>query len=84
MFSIWAIRTVAEGAEILMGIKGGTMEWQAEKGVMIFEPSSLFDRVNKRLEVMADLFNPEAEEEENNNKEVNGNGEKTPPSSDKT
>lgn len=74
-FSVWAIQKVSEGAEILMGVKAGSMEWQAEKGAMFFEPSSLFDRVNKRLEVLAKLANSEEEPEDDHGELENGNGE---------
>jgi lon-related putative ATP-dependent protease len=63
-FHIWAIQKVEEGVEILMGLKAGKIEWRADKGKMHFEPSSVFDRVNKRLKRMADIANGEEEEEE--------------------
>lgn len=63
-FNIWAIETLEEGVEILMGLKAGKMEWRSDKGEMHFEAASVFDRVNKRLMRLADIANGEEEGEE--------------------
>src|SRR5690606_1113337 len=63
-FHIWGIHNIEEGIEILTGIKAGETSWDAESGTMSFEKGTVFFKVNKRLEQMADILAQADGEEE--------------------
>lgn len=62
-FHIWAIENIAEGIEILTGMKAGQGVWNREKGQMEFEPDTVFYRVNEELERMTNYMKSMKSEE---------------------
>ena len=55
-FHIWVVETIAEGFEILTGVKSGTVTFDRDKGTLLFEAGSSFDRINSRLEQMTKVL----------------------------
>lgn len=52
-FHIWSVRTIGEGIELLTGLKAGK---SADPEKTRFEPDSVFDRVDKRLEEFCQIL----------------------------
>ncbi len=55
-FHIWAIRSVEEGIEILTGQKAGAISWDDTSGTLQVEENTVFAKVNKRLQQIADIW----------------------------
>ncbi|MBV6440936.1 MAG: ATP-binding protein [Haliscomenobacteraceae bacterium CHB4] len=52
-FHIWSVRSIEEGIELLTGVKAGRLSDAEGKR---FEPDSVFDRVDKRLEEFSQIL----------------------------
>ena len=52
-FHIWAISDIAEGIEILTGVKAGEIMIDEETGQLCWEKGTVFSRVNDKLGQMS-------------------------------